>query len=436
MVSIPYALSVSHFINTVGADAGFAAIIGLALLVLLFFAQMRETSHLRDQVADATDHVSHLEHQIAQLSRGGGAVAGSPAAPGVAPRPASVPATGAQPAVAAAGPAASRAVAPAAARAGTAAPIAPAGVGAPALASATRLIPAFDEGPISVRQTGAAAVTGRAAAGAGAGTIASAQGPGGRDAAVMDPPGPPPATPAGGANGSTTGRASAPPAGAAGGAPGAPQPGRAPVPGDSRRAPAAAPPRTDYGSEPRSRLRGLFVALIALGVVAAIVVVLLLLTGGSSSPSPGSNSTAKVSNAPTSHRTHPEAIKPSSVNVVVLNGTSTPNLAHDVTQKLQGDGSKHGKPATATDQTHTATVVAYLPGHRAAAQIVAKSLGLGAGVVVAADQSSQAVACAQGAACSAQVIVTVGADLNSAASSSTTPTPAAGTGTAAGTSTG
>jgi len=447
MVSIPYALSVSHFINTVGADAGFAAIIGLALLVLLFFAQMRETSHLRDQVADATDHVSHLEHQIAQLSRGGRTPAGS--APGVAPRPASLPATGAQAAAAAAGPAGTRAVAPARARAVAAAPIAPAGVGAPALASATRLIPTFDDGPISVRQTGAAAGTGRAAAGAGAGAVASAPGAAGHDAAVMDPPGPPPATRAGGANGSATGRATPPPAGAGGGgAPRAAQAGRAPAPGHGRRAPAAAPRRTDYGSRPRSRLRGLLVALIALGVVSAIVVVLLLLTGGSSSPSPGSNSTAKVSNAPTSPRRthHAAAIKPSSVNVVVLNGTSTPNLAHDVTQKLQGDGYKLGTPATATDQTRTATVVAYLSGHRAAAQIVAKSLGLGAGVVAAADQSSRAVACPQGAACAVKVIVTVGADLASVAASSTAPAagqgtstgPAAatGTGAAAATSTG
>ena len=437
MVPIPYALSVSHFINTVGADAGFAAIIGLALLVLLFFAQMRETSHLRDQVADATDHVSHLEYQVAQLSRGGGSAPG----PGVAPRPASVPVTGAHAASASVAPVATRAVAAARARAVAVAPIAPAGVGAPALASATRLIPAFDDGPISVRQTGAAAVTGRAAAGtgagAGAGAVTSPRGEG-HDAAGSDPQGPPPATSAGQANGSATGRVTPAPAGA--GVPGGAQSGRRPAPRDSRRAPAAQPRRTDYSSEPRSRLRGLLVALIALGVVAAIVVVLLLLTGGSSSPGPGSSSTVKASNTATSHRRthHAATIMPSSVNVVVLNGTSTTGLAHDVTVKLQGGGYKLGTPATATDQTHTATVVAYLAGHRAAAQLVAKSLGLGAGAVAAADQSSQAVACPQGAACSAQVIVTVGADLASVASSSTAPAPAAGTSTgpAAGTSTG
>ncbi len=435
MVSIPYALSVSHFINTVGADAGFAAIIGLALLVLLFFAQMRETSHLRDQVADATDHVSHLEHRITQLTRSG-AAPGSAAAPGVAPRPASVPATGPAPAIATAAPVASRAVAPASSRAAVLAPIAPAGVGAPALASATRLIPAFDDGPISVRQSGAAAATGLARPGVGAGAAAAAGGasaPGGgrSDAAVIDPPGPPPATPAGGANGSTTGR-TPPPAGA--GAPRTGQAGRPPAPRNGGRTGAtAAPRRTDHGPEPRSRLRGLLGALIALGVVAAIVVVLLLLTGGSSSPTASSSSTSKASNAPTGHRRshRTAAIKPSSVTVAVLNGTSTNNLAHDVSVKLGAATYRLGKIATATDQTHTSTVVAYLPGHRAAAQIVAKSLGLGAGVIAAADQSSQAVACPPGAPCTAQVIVTVGADLASVASSSTAAAAPAGTGTGA-----
>ena len=41
--ALPFAFSVSHFINSVGADAGFASIIGLAILVLLYFAQARET---------------------------------------------------------------------------------------------------------------------------------------------------------------------------------------------------------------------------------------------------------------------------------------------------------------------------------------------------------------------------------------------------------
>ena len=47
MVTIPFALSVHHFISSVGADAGFAAFIAVALLVLLYFSQARETATLR-----------------------------------------------------------------------------------------------------------------------------------------------------------------------------------------------------------------------------------------------------------------------------------------------------------------------------------------------------------------------------------------------------
>ena len=69
MGSIPFAFSVHHFINSVGADAGFAAIIGLAILVLLYFAQARETASLREQAYESAQRVQQLENRLAQLSR-------------------------------------------------------------------------------------------------------------------------------------------------------------------------------------------------------------------------------------------------------------------------------------------------------------------------------------------------------------------------------
>ncbi len=80
----PFALSISHFVSSVGADAGFAAIIGLAILILLYFAQARETATLRDRFAEAGEQVRQLELRVAQLAR---RPAASPAAAGVAPRP-------------------------------------------------------------------------------------------------------------------------------------------------------------------------------------------------------------------------------------------------------------------------------------------------------------------------------------------------------------
>src|ERR1700704_5244883 len=82
MANLPLALSVHHFINSVGADAGFASIIGLAILVLLYFAQARETATLREQSYEWAQRVQQLEARLAQISR-------QPAAP-PAPAPAPV----------------------------------------------------------------------------------------------------------------------------------------------------------------------------------------------------------------------------------------------------------------------------------------------------------------------------------------------------------
>src|ERR1700722_16349169 len=125
MGAIPFAFSVHHFVNSVGADAGFAAIIGLAILVLLYFAQARETKSLREQSYDAAERVQQLELNVAALSRAQPAPAGVAAVPAPAPAPAGF----------------SR---PTAATPFAAVPVAPAGVGAPALTAATRLIPASE----------------------------------------------------------------------------------------------------------------------------------------------------------------------------------------------------------------------------------------------------------------------------------------------------
>ena len=54
---VPFALSIHTFINNVGAYVGFASIVGLALLVLLHFAQARETSTLRNRLEEASDRI-------------------------------------------------------------------------------------------------------------------------------------------------------------------------------------------------------------------------------------------------------------------------------------------------------------------------------------------------------------------------------------------
>jgi hypothetical protein len=68
MVTIPFALSVHHFISSVGADAGFAAFIAVALLVLLYFSQARETATLRRRADEAGQRVQELETELAALA--------------------------------------------------------------------------------------------------------------------------------------------------------------------------------------------------------------------------------------------------------------------------------------------------------------------------------------------------------------------------------
>src|SRR5437764_58691 len=93
MASVPFAVSVHHFISSVGADAGFAAIIGLAILVFLYFAQARETAALRDRAEESAERVQQLETRVAQLSGSAGATSSTTAPAGPAPPGARSPAT-------------------------------------------------------------------------------------------------------------------------------------------------------------------------------------------------------------------------------------------------------------------------------------------------------------------------------------------------------
>jgi hypothetical protein len=157
-------------------------------------------------------------------------------------------------------------------------------------------------------------------------------------------------------------------------------------------------------------------------VIVVVVVALLVLTssGGGGGKTASSQTQANTTAARTTHhnrttKTSSAAVTPSAVTVAVLNGTSTTNLAHDISQKLTTAGYKQGMIATATDQTETSTIVGYLPGDKQDAQSVAKSLSLGASSVQAVDASNRTLACNGATACPAQVVVTVGSDLASSA---------------------
>ena len=385
MATTPFAISVHHFINSVGADVGFASIIGLAILVLLYFSQARETANLREQSYEANQRVSQLEARLSTMARQQQqAVAAAAAAPAAA-RSAAATRVGSQAAVAGRR---NPFAAPALVGATAVAPAPPAGVAAPALTAATKLIPT--------------------------------------DPVVTDPlppelpdpleltsySGPAPATPAGGSNGvsgdsvatAAPPRVTPPPARAA---QQAGRGGRGTQPPRSR--PGTQPPRGPERRRSRTGLRfGLLIGALA---VAAVVVAVVLITKGSSSSS--SSNAPAASTAPTTrHVKAAVKVTPGSVTVTVLNGTATAGLADRVATQLTGIGYKQGNPpGNASDQTRTATVVAYLPGHKHDALAVARSLKLGPSSVQPVDSSTRAVACPGTATCTAEVVVTVGSDL-------------------------
>jgi hypothetical protein len=73
----PLALSISSEIKSLGAYAGFAAVVGLALLALLYFAQARELRRLTEWAGRAPERTAPT----------GSPPAASPAGPGVPAMP-------------------------------------------------------------------------------------------------------------------------------------------------------------------------------------------------------------------------------------------------------------------------------------------------------------------------------------------------------------
>jgi hypothetical protein len=421
--ALAYGLSVHHFISQVGDYVGFAAIVAVAIMVLLLFAHARETADLRRRAEDAEDELSLLHEQVEWLRSvqppGGTSQAmptggqGDPAGP---PPPAAARTTtaggrsaAAVAAAAGAGVAASRATAgPAPASAGPRRPVvpgAPVGVGAPALSSATKLIPPTDE---ELRAVAAAAAP-PAGATSTTGPDTDEHGAGG---AVVAPPAPPPSTVAAGGNGQPPRRSGIAADPAAGGRPGPPG--------------GVTSPRRDYRGAERPggrRINRGLIAAATLLIIAIVVVVVLVLGGGgskhhavavtNSTPSSG----AKNAKGQGKGKVKAVNVDPASVTVSVLNGTLTPNLAADVITKLTDKGFQAGSTGNAADQTMPTTVVGYVPTAASAkddALAVARTLGLKQAAVKPATSANEAVACSGATTnCPDQVIVTVGADLNS-----------------------
>jgi hypothetical protein len=123
--------------------------------------------------------------------------------------------------------------------------------------------------------------------------------------------------------------------------------------------------------------------------------------GTSGGPSSGSNQ----SSGDQSGQKKP-AIDPANVTVAVLNGTTVPNLAKTVGEKVTGKGFQLGTVANTADQQQqrAESVVLYSPGHRDEAKAVSRRLGIA--------QRQPIDPASQGLAGDATVVIIAGADLS------------------------
>jgi LytR cell envelope-related transcriptional attenuator len=405
MASLPFALSVHHFISSVGADAGFASLIGLALLILLYFAHARETATLRSRADEAGFRVQELETQLADLADQVAAL----------PAEISVRATGPRVAAAQAG-IAQRAVAGVGADRADGLPFppaAPAGMAAPALAAATRLIP-IPELPAEDPQP--ATMHGGAPNGTTPVPVVASAGTMQRPVPAAAPVGPGPRQPAGPGRtgGGVGGYPNRPNGGQSRPTSGQRRVGGQPKSGGGQPNSGAGRPAMPVRPGPkRSRTgRTILAVLVALIAAAAVVVVVVFVVGKGSSHKPKS-----VASTLTSHRAVPKGtvlVRPSDVTVSVLNGTDQNGLALSVSNKLVAEGFRKGAVTNATNQTQTTSIVAYAaPANRNDALAVAQYLKLKANSVQAVNPATKQVACsASSAGCTSLVYVTVGSDLS------------------------
>ncbi len=397
MQAIPFALSVHHFISSVGADAGFAAFIAVALLVLLYFSQARETSNLRRRADEAGQRIEELEGELYALSEQ------------VSALPAEISVRAAGPRVAAAA-----GYAPAPAPAGvdgfTMPPAAPAGVGAPSLAAATRLIP-DPTVPAGERESAPVGLVDRPddqateAHPAPAGFVGGNGGNGGNGSSNR-----PVAAPA------ALMQRTAPPRSGGPSRPGGPPPrGGQGRPGGAQGRPGG-PPRTAIAGRPQQSRTGpgrvltVLAVLLLVGAVVAGVIVIRNVNHSSKSKTTVSTARSTLANG----RTTPVvAVNPAKVLVTVLNGTDQSGLAARVSNQLVSAGYKKGAVTNAADQTHTTTLVQYLPREKPDGEAVARSLKLAVSSVQPIDSATQRLACsASPLGCSSPVIVTVGNNLS------------------------
>jgi hypothetical protein len=414
-----------EIVQEIGAYAGLASVVGLAVLSALYFSQARDVKRLREWAGRAPERAGGQAPVVpgrvgAQPARAPGqpAVPGTPAAAarpaaapaaaaGARPATAAAPATGAAAATPAATPAprpaqpvpapsggspgaGTAAPAPAAASAGTAAPAKPAEAGQNAASQKAAPDAPVPGSPTPKSPPGNAGAPKDAAPGAGAPAARPAARPG------SSPPVPPP------------NRASPTVAERPGG------PTRPTAQPTTVIPPAGKPPwYRSVLSNPLYAVLAVAGVLIVGGAAAFGITQLASDGGGDSSQSQSAgtgndNETQGNENAggadPGKDKSgRGGSVRPSSVTVAVLNGTTVPGLAATLADQVTSAGFKAGTVANFTNNQQLAeSVVQYASGHEREAAAVSRRLGI--------DQREAATANSRELAGDATVIVIAGGD--------------------------
>jgi hypothetical protein len=432
---LPLGLHIPHVVEQAGSIAGFAAVLGLAVLSALYFSQARDLRRLREWAGRAPERAA--EGQVPQAPVPGRVVAVPQRSPqGVQAQPATAAAAGAaaaktaQPAgsngspavevkkgegeeakVGAEGEAEKAAAADGDAAAATGGDAAEAKDADAAKDGEAK--PDGDEAATPApSKPGMPAPASAAAAAAGAGA-ASASAP-----AASPPPAVKPAPAPAGAGAGAAGAAAA---GAAAGAAGAPPqrpPGSVLPPRTGTLPPVRRLPSSNVGrpgatqagvtgSAPeKSKRNPVYVVLAVAGVLilgaAAAFGVPKLVNGAKDEDTPSKAAAAKQKTSTTKKKAAPVAAD--KITVAVLNGTTIPGLAAQIGDRVDADGFTLGTVSNAsqTGGQRANSVAMYARGHERDARVVARKLRIGS--VQPIDAESQSIAG------DASVVVIVGSD--------------------------
>jgi hypothetical protein len=398
-------------VEQAGAIAGFAAIIGLAVLSALYFSQARDLRRLREWAGRAPERAAAPQ-------------------PGQAPgRVTAVPQQQQQQRPPQAGPApAAAAAGGAAAGAAAAKPATPAGAQAPNGTQVAEQTKPDETKPDEAQETAAGSNGDAAPAVAAAPGKDAEQAEGeaekkGEDGEQAAKPGmPAPASAAAAAAGAGAGAKSV-------AGPAAPaNPASAPKPGAQPQRPPGSvlPPRTGTlppvrrlpssnvgagqpGSAPpppeKKKRNPVYVVLAVAGVLvlgAAAAIGVPALVNGSKNDNSSTAASSKSTSTKTTKKTAP--VSPDKITVAVLNGTTIPGLAAQVGDRVDAEGFTLGTVSNASQSTGSRanSVVMYARGHSRDARQVARKLNIHN--VQPVDSDSQSIAG------DASVIVLVGSD--------------------------